>query len=852
MSARLFLLLALLGVPLVAVPELAPATQPAADRHDEPLPDGAIARLGTARLHGPGVGSVLACSDDGTLIASGKSKEGITVWDAHTGRRVARDPMHVQEDIGSLDWTDIVSLSFSPDRRFLAVGCIETGSRTPAGMVRIWSLAAWREESVLYLQAALPTFVAFLPDSRHLLVVTDKDIRIFARPAREVERTWGTSRMAESTYGAAALTPDGRVLAVVEAWNNRPEVLRVWDVASGEELFRTNLGAEALAFRQDGQILAAFVGSEVHLLEALTGNLLARWPSQAPRLGAHRELTFSLDGTFLVAGCYLHDATTGEMLRQLGDSVEEPVGQAAFPPIGRHLIVSRPQARRVEIQDILSGRLVLPSDADSSMVAQMASVPGSKNFATVSPEGTVRLWNPRTGTVSRRFELSGTPTLAGENHLLIRTGERVAVCELETGKVLHRLSLHPQLTPWELSADGRTLLALSGRGFPKILDATTGRERCQVDVGTDRWLNWALDPQGKVLAGSREEGVLQLWDATTGKLRFTLEPVPEEPVYVGDYLLVFTPDGQSLLSCAGRIPRLRVWDVTSGRLLRESEEIQHPSRTREENEACTLTHLTISPDGRMVVTSLRGPTNNTSPTPETTHVWEFTTLQERLSWPEQLSWWSRHNAGSRLAFADRGRLLVSDSEEAGTVVRDPRALARREYAGRPSELSALWDDLAGEAGPGYRAIRELVAVPDRAVPMLTRHLRPVRAPDSAQLRRLIGDLDADEFDTREKATAELTSASLLAEPALREALKSPRSAEQRQRLEELLTRLDESFPRKGMPSSQQLRAFRAIEALEEIATPEARVLLERLAGGEPAAEETIQARAALERLRGQP
>jgi hypothetical protein len=47
----------------------------------------------------------------------------------------------------------------------------------------------------------------------------------------------------------------------------------------------------------------------------------------------------------------------------------------------------------------------------------------------------------------------------------------------------------------------------------------------------------------------------------------------------------------------------------------------------------------------------------------------------------------------------------------------------------------------------------------------------------------------------------------------------------------------------------KLRACRAIELLERLATPEARALLEKLAEGAPGAFVTVSAQAALERLR---
>jgi hypothetical protein len=66
----------------------------------------------------------------------------------------------------------------------------------------------------------------------------------------------------------------------------------------------------------------------------------------------------------------------------------------------------------------------------------------------------------------------------------------------------------------------------------------------------------------------------------------------------------------------------------------------------------------------------------------------------------------------------------------------------------------------------------------------------------------------------------------------------------RRRVESLLQKLEAKSP-----SVEQLRPLRAVELLEQIATPEARQLLEALAGGSRDAGLTRDARAALERLK---
>ena len=225
----------------------------------------------------------------------------------------------------------------------------------------------------------------------------------------------------------------------------------------------------------------------------------------------------------------------------------------------------------------------------------------------------------------------------------------------------------------------------------------------------------------------------------------------------------------------------------------------------------------MSPDGRTVATLTSD---------GTLHFWDCGTgkmLAERKGLPPN----------SRLAaFSPDGKTLATAGTDLGALLWDvpgPDAEGRLAVKELTAEAAAeLWKDVSGEdSSRAWQAILTLAAAPKEAVPFVQKQLKPTAAPDAKQVGKLIADLDAEQFQEREDATEALVRAGPAAEAAVKKALANKPSAEAKQRLEFIISKMSGNLG----PNMEDVRTTRAVEVLEKIGTPEALKVLEEVAKG---------------------
>lgn len=811
---------------------------PRLDANGEPLPPGAMSRIGTVRFRHEAAVQVIEFSPDGRTVysACGVPKRFVRAWSVADGRELRR--FGGESMIGAI--------AVSPDGRLLATG-------EDANLVRLWDRTTGQEVRRLVADGVEPNvrvaalrqairWVRFGPDGKSLVAAYpfgNDVIRWDLTSGKQLHRqsVEGNGVVAASRDGArlAAATDRGvtlvetatgkaiRTIAISDDGNNprqllalavRPDggalvtwtddgALQFWNVASGKETGKEKLtGApRALAFAPDGSQLAASFedrddGTVVALLDATTGKELRRLNGFVP--GAY-VLAFSHDGKTLATG------GAGNTLR---------------------------------LWDTATGQEVRPTAGHAGAVTTIAVSPDGKLLATCSVhDKSVRLWDTATGAEVRRLdghaagvdEVSFSPN--GKLLASASWNQPVRIWEVATGRLLHTFIDHAALGPYMRFADDGTTLATGSRANTVALwDCAAGKLIRELPAPPNGLASLLTFHGGRLLAYENpetdedEDRAIGLWDVTANRL------VRRFVGHKGRVNGVILSADARLFASRGADKTIRVWEVATGA---ERCQFREPGTVGLTGSWTGTQFLAFSPDNRALATCA-------SDDPFARR-WDLTTRQELPPLAGHRSW-----VGA-VEFAANGRVLVTGSQDTtalcwdGTTIVPPPATAIHRTE---TELAALWESLgARDAAKAHAAVWALVHSGNQAAEFIGGRLSPAEPVDEILITRWIGDLDSQQFAVRERATAALVRTADQSESLLRAALDSTRSAEVRQRIRHILDAATD-----GDLSPDRLREVRAVEVLELIRTTKARERLTTLARGPSGAYLTRESQAALKRL----
>jgi WD40 repeat protein len=724
--------------------------------------------------------------------------------------------------------------------------------------------------------------------------------RIALLPTTEENETWAVAASDDGKRAAALLSTPGK--GAYRMW------LTVWDVESGKKLAQVltqerSGGSERIAFTTDGKTAAVHVG-KIYLVDVDAGRVTGTVDDPDDRL---LSLRFVAGGKFLFASgeksFYVWNARSKERvawgdLSALGDPAL--LTRPGMSADGRTLVIR-------QANEIRAARITLPAKEGERIRidsvkkfkttgSPIAVAADGSRFVVADERGVTQLFAFDRSESLREVPFRHPPLALrclAETALAAERGElsysrRIHVWDLQSGKeITAGLGLHYADGAAKWSADGAAILTDGARWDPN-----SGKYlgRIQPSKPAAEWKTpdgrrALVSPDGRtavvsVVDGKQEPSPLtssimqlppvravEVWDVNAKQVRTKFRdqvvnpPRITENIIGGNYRL--SHDGR--IMAAADYTELQLWDTTTGRLLRGLD-----------LAAAKLggaTALDITADGRRILVTAA---NGAAVVEVAARGIAFKVVRPAT----RHSWRAGRFApdGRRIALVgEASRLLVLDVVSGAVVVDqdtgqiglahvafrpDGRQLLTQGSAGwclvwdvpAPAPLKPLAENEIEEAWEKLGAKDPAAALPwvgrcsvsgEAAAEFIGKRLKSEAAVPKEELQTLVAGLAAPTFREREAARKRLQELGEPIVPALRAEIARTADAEAAERLRRIVDQPSALLP---LPAAEVVRGLRALEALEHIATPLARKVIERTAAGPVGMPLADEARAVLGRM----
>ncbi len=328
------------------------AVKDAVDLYGDPLPEGAIARMGSIQLRHAGQSDFIVLPDSKTILTAGG--QVVRFWDIASGRLVRQVKLQGPFAPGR-------SATPSPDGKILA--------GLDQNKLVFWDIDSGKQIKTLPGVEESWGHIYFSPDGKTLIVGTYKPQVLLWDWQKGVKRRIElplrqTMWRPDSTFHSC-VSPDGKYLA---AQAGTFEHLCIYDLASGRELHRLSCHAYVSTFSPDSKRLIVShmqndkkgKGTVIRIFDTANGKEVAQYP-----LGqdySYCSLAASPDGKTLACGfsdqgCLL-DLISGRVLHPLLDGLI----QVAFSPDGKRLVADG--GYRLRIWDPATGKVLRDRPGD--------------------------------------------------------------------------------------------------------------------------------------------------------------------------------------------------------------------------------------------------------------------------------------------------------------------------------------------------------------------------------------------------------------------------------------------------------------------------------------------------------
>jgi WD40 repeat protein len=494
---------------------------------------------------GPPLGeaNVLAWSPDGKLLAGGGSDKVVRLWDAATSKPIAALEGHRAE---------ILALAFSPDgKRLLSA----SGDFT----ARVWDIEKQTTVATLQGHAAAINAVAYAADGKTLATASNDG----------TARLWGVTGYRplatlahQEPVVRVTFSPGGQTLIT----GGEKGTIRLWNTAAGTP-------RKQLAGHTDAVTGLVILPDGSGLVSGSADQSIRFWKAAPPALPALAMLP----------------AHGPEAL------------SVAFSPDGKWLITGGAD-KTVAIRDPASGSIRRVLRGHTNRVTKTAVSPDSKLIASVSGDGTVRVWSIQRGEQDAMYNAWHEKFAAGRSVAFSSDGRFLAsgaddgaiklwsVTEQKEVRVLEEQSL--PITCLAFSKDGAVLISSTGDwrnnqqpGELRLWDVASGQESARLTGHASEIKCIAVDPTGTLLASTAARNEVKLWNLTD---RSELKTIRLDSLSGS---LAFSPDGKRL-AMGHYNGSITLWDVPGMALVQ-----RYAGHTK------GIPGIAFHPDGKLLATT---------------------------------------------------------------------------------------------------------------------------------------------------------------------------------------------------------------------------------------------------------